>query len=519
MLLSQVFRRPLLSTLVIAAAIVLIATGLSVVSYLWVGQTNPGVVYEALSAVAIATVLAPSFLYPWIRTASRLKAANFEISTLASTDTLTSLPNYMTLLDRMAELLGNLNRGGQFAVLFVGLDHFKQVNDTLGHPRGDAVLIAVGERLRKLLRSSDTVARFGGDEFVVLLAPLSTYGDASAAASKIVATLSAPYDVDAQEVVIGASIGIAIAPVDGIERHQLLRNADLALSRAKSQGKRTWRFFEPAMAAALQARRNLELELRTALTLGSFELYYQPIISLKSGRVTTCEALIRWRNANRGIVLPGEFITVAEQIGIITDIGSWALRQACTACSQWPTGIRVAVNLSSVQFMRGDLYQAVTDALAQANLAPDRLELEITESVLLQDFEMVRGTLDRLRQSGVHVALDDFGTGYSSLSYLKLLPLDKVKIDRSFMADLEDERSLTLLRGVAQLNAALGITVVVEGIETPEQLDAASSEKSIHEAQGYLLGPPMPGREIAERLQSTRALQIRRDTPNLDQQR
>ena len=501
MFLIALLRHQVASTLLISGAITAIAVGLSVVSYQLIGEARPGVLYEALSALGIAGVLAPVFLYPWIRTAAKLRVANAEIRTLATTDALTGLSNALVLSDRLAHLLGDLNSNGQFAVLFMGLDQFKQVNDTLGHPRGDGLLVAVAERITQSVGETDLVARFGGDEFVIVHWPLASAAEGSHLASHLINAVSAPYSIDGQEIVIGASIGVAIAPVDGIERHQLLRNADLALSRAKAQGKRTWRFFEPAMAAAGQARRNLELALRTGLARGEFEIYYQPIINLRSGRIAACEALVRWRDADRRLVLPGDFISVAEQIGIITDIGNWVLREACAACSRWPDEIRVAVNLSSIQFIRSDLYKAVSDALELAKLPPDRLELEITESVLLQDFAIVGTTLSRLRELGVKIALDDFGTGYSSLSYLKSLPLDKVKIDRSFVADLPgDDRSLTLLRGVAKLAASLGIGVVAEGVETPQQLAIITAEESIDEAQGYLLGLPMPGREIAERL-------------------
>ena len=505
-LLSIILRHQLVSTFAISAVIVAIAVGLSIISFRLVGEARPGLLYEALSALAIASLLAPTFLYPWIRTAAKLRSAELANRTLATTDALPGLPNTLELAERFAQLLGDTNDSGQFAVLFIDLDQFKRVNDALGHPRGDALLAAVAQRLRNEVAVTDLVTRFGGDEFVVLKWPLASLDEASSLAARLISSISAAYSIEGQEIVIGASVGIAVAPVDGSGRHQLLRNADMALSQAKAQGRRTWRFFEPAMAAAARARRNLENDLRSALAARNFELHYQPVVELRSGRITGCEALVRWRDSNKRIVLPSEFIGVAEQIGIITEIGNWVLCEACTACRGWPDDIRVAVNLSSLQFIRADLLAGVSGALAQADLPPERLELEITESVLLQDFVSVRATLERLRQLGVRIALDDFGTGYSSLSYLKSLPLDKVKIDRSFVADLDEgARSLTLLRGVTKLCASLGMTVVVEGVETQEQLAVLTPEDSIDEVQGYLFGPPMPNREINQLLGSFRS--------------
>jgi diguanylate cyclase (GGDEF)-like protein len=497
MLPPAILRHPILSTVVLSMVVVLVAAALSVVSYQMLGEARPGVLYEALSAFGIAALLAPTFLYPWIRTAAKLRGANVEIATLAAKDNLTGLPNALVFTQRLKARLADMGEGGQFAVMFVDLDQFKQVNDTLGHPRGDAVLMEVAARLAAELRESDVAARFSGDEFVVLQWPLSTAAAASSLAGRLIAALSAPYEVDGQEIVIGASVGIAIAPGDGVEPHQLLRNADMALSRAKAHGKRTWRFFESTMAQALQARRNLELELRSALLRGGFELYYQPIVELKTRRVVACEALIRWRGSDQRMILPAEFIAVAEQIGIITEIGTWVLREACAACSRWPQGVRVAVNLSSIQLTRGDIVKTVTETLRQTNLPAGRLELEITESVLLHDFVAVRAMIERLRRLGVRVALDDFGTGYSSLSYLQSLPFDKVKIDRSFVSGLRDsERSLTLLKGVSRLSQSLGMTVVAEGVETEEQLEELK-RLGCTRAQGYLLARPMTAAGVA----------------------
>ena len=500
---SALLRHPVVATAGISAVIIALAVILSIVSYQALGQTNPGLTYEVLSALGISTLLAPTFLYPWIRTAAKLRQATVVITRLARTDALTGLPNSFVLRERMRQVMDDIVRGGPFAVLFVDLDHFKQINDTLGHPRGDALLAAVADRLRKVVRNSDLVARFGGDEFVVLQSPAASAGEASDLASRIIDELSASYEIEGNEIVIGASVGIAMAPADGVEPDQLLRNADMALYRAKSHGKRTWRFFETTMAAAVQTRRNLELDLRAALANKAFEIHYQPILDLRTGKITTCEALIRWRRSSRLMVPPSDFIPVAEEMGIIVDLGAWVLREACLKCAAWPPDVRVAVNLSSIQFKRDDIFDTIARTLAHARLPADRLEIEITESLLLQDFPSTRATLERLRRYGVRIALDDFGTGYSGLSYLHSFPLDKVKIDRAFLNGLDtDSRSRTLLRGVAQLSAMLGLTVTVEGIETEEQLSVVTAETSVHEVQGYLFGAAMPDREISELLKA-----------------
>jgi len=500
---SLLLKHPIVSTLGISAVIITIAVILSIVSYQMVGQKDPGLLYEVLSALGISSLLAPTFLYPWIRTAAKLRLASAELEKVARTDALTGLPNSAVFRNRIEDAIASMDHDGPFAILFIDLDHFKQINDTLGHPRGDALLVCVAGRLIELARDSDFVARFGGDEFVVLLSRVSSTGEVSELARRIVDSISAPYDVDGHEIVIGASIGIAVAPTDGVGPTELLRNADMALYQAKSFGKRTWRFFEASMAVAAQARRNLAVDLRAALASDAFELRYQPILCVRSMRITTCEALIRWRQAGRGIVLPAEFIPVAEEMGVIVEIGSWVLHQACMECSKWPSDVRVAVNLSPIQFRRGNIAEVISAALAQAGLPADRLELEITESVLLQDFPETRTILEQLRRLGVRISLDDFGTGYSALSYLHTLPLDKVKIDQSFVRSLAtDDRALTLLRAVAKLSWDLGLAVAVEGIETEDQFRIITAEDFIDEVQGFLFSPSLPSREI-EQLLST----------------
>jgi diguanylate cyclase (GGDEF)-like protein len=429
------------------------------------------------------------------------KNAEAKIHHLARYDALTGLPNRIFFHDQMEWALATMKRGHHCAVLFVDLDQFKQVNDTLGHPAGDALLFAVAERLRNIIRESDLVARFGGDEFVVLQTPLRNPEAAATLARRIVEELANSYDIDGHRVVIGASVGIAVAPRDGAGADVLLKNADMALYRAKSEGRGSWRFFEPEMDVKAQARRSLELDLRQAVATGAFEVYYQPLINLKTGRISTCEALLRWQHPERGMISPVEFIPIAEEMGLIVDIGNWVLRRACLDCAQWPDEVHVAVNLSPIQFRRGNVMRAITEALSDAGLATERLEIEITESVLLQDTEATRALLLQLREFGVRISLDDFGTGYSSLSYLHLFPLHKVKIDRSFLAGVgANKRSLPLLRNVARLITELGMSVTMEGVETKEQLDIIMSETSVDEAQGFLFSRPVPARELAKLL-------------------
>ena len=439
------------------------------------------------------------------------KSAEAKISHMARYDALTGLPNRTYFRDQIDKALGPTRHSGKScAVLFIDLDQFKQVNDTLGHPCGDQLLCAVADRLRKIIRDTDVVARFGGDEFVVFQSPVKHPKEAAALAKNIVKWQEEPYEIEGHHVVIGASIGIAITPHEAITADHLLKNADMALYRAKSDGRGTWRFFEPDMALQAQARRSLELDLRTALNNNAFKIFYQPLVNLKTRRISTCEALIRWPHPERGMIPPAEFIPIAEEMGLIHDIGRWVLKQACVEATQWPPQVRVAVNLSSMQFRRGDVVADVREALSLSGLEPNRLEVEITESVLLQDTPLTRASLHQLHELGVRISLDDFGTGYSSLSYLHSFPLQKVKIDRSFLEGLgSSDRPVTLLHGVARLSAELGMSVVVEGIETEEQLALISAEEGIEEAQGYLFSPPIPGRQIRKLLRAT-SVEIRR---------
>jgi diguanylate cyclase (GGDEF)-like protein len=429
------------------------------------------------------------------------RVAEAKINQLARYDALTGLPNRALFRDQMDAAVTGLRRRGPFAIHFVDLDEFKQVNDTLGHPCGDELLCVVADRLRAAVRGSDIVARFGGDEFVVLQYPLGHPKEAAALAERIVARLAEPFQISGNEVVIGASIGIALAPRDGTDADLLLKNADMALYRAKSDGRRAWRFFEHGMDVMAQARRNLQLDLRSAFANKVLQVHYQPLLNLHTKRISTCEALLRWPHPTRGMIPPAEFIPAAEEMGLIVDIGNFVLREACTECAKWPNDVRVAVNMSAIQFRRGDVAEGIREALAASGLAPGRLEIEITESVFLNDTELTRYWFDQLQEMGVTISLDDFGTGYSSLSYLHTYPLNKVKIDRSFLQGVgSSQRPLNLLHGVARLSADLGMSVAVEGIETQEQLALVAREKSVDEVQGFLFGHAMPSAEIRKML-------------------
>ena len=429
--------------------------------------------------------------------------AEAKISHLARYDELTGLPNRVNFRDEIERLLRVPHDADQLsALLFVDLDQFKQVNDTLGHPCGDQLLCAVADRLREMLRPEDFVARFGGDEFVVFQQNINSAEDAASLARRIVDHLSERYKIDNHLVEIGASVGIAMT-LPGISGDTLLKNADMALYRAKADGRGTFCFFREELAQIVESRRILELDLRKALANEEFELFYQPLVNLKSGKITTCEALLRWNHPVRGTVSPIDIIPVAEDMGLIVDLGRWILRKACMECMKWPEGVSVAVNFSPQQFHQRDVLSEVRYALEISGLPAQRLEIEITESSLLRNTQLTHDVLSQLGTLGVKISLDDFGTGYSSLSYLHNFPLQKVKIDRSFLEGIDSDRPLTLLRGVARLSADLGMSVVVEGIETNEQLERISTDGTVSEAQGYLFSRPVPAVRMRQLLNAS----------------
>ena len=417
---------------------------------------------------------------------------------LARQEPLTGLCNRVGLHDRLdAALAEAAGTGAPLAVLMLDLDRFKAVNDTLGHPVGDALLRKVAERLRKATRREDVVARLGGDEFAILQAGAEQPQAAEALARRLVDLVGRTYVVDGHMLNVGVSVGVAIAPADGRDADDLLKHADLALYRAKAEGRGTYRFFEPAMNAQMQARRSLEIDLRRALALKQFDLAFQPQIRLETGQVTGFEALLRWNHPERGPVSPALFIPLAEEIGVIVGIGEWALRAACREAAGWSQPASIAVNLSPVQFRGGKLVETVMNVLAQTGLDPARLELEITEGALLENTDSVLDVLNGLRALGVKISMDDFGTGYSSLSYLQKFPFDKIKIDQSFVRGMEDNAECgAIVRAIARLGASLGMRTTAEGVETPTQLDAIRAE-GCTEVQGYLTGRPMPAAQAA----------------------
>src|SRR3984957_15649048 len=430
------------------------------------------------------------------------RTAEARITHLARYDELTGLPNRVNFRDEIERLLAVPHDAEQLsALLFVDLDQFKQVNDTLGHPCGDQLLCAVADRLRAMLRPEDFVARFGGDEFVVFQQNIRSPDEAAALASRIVDHLSERYKIDNHLVEIGASIGIAMTA--DVSADTLLKNADMALYRAKADGRGTFCFFREEMEQIVEARRILELDLRRALANEEFELFYQPLVNLQSGKISTCEALLRWNHPLRGTVSPIDIIPVAEDMGMIVDLGRWILRKACLECMQWPEAVSVAVNFSPQQFHQRDLLSEVRYALDVSGMPPQRLEIEITESSLLRNTQHTHELLSQLRELGVRISLDDFGTGYSSLSYLHNFPLQKVKIDRSFLEGIDTDRPLRLLRGVARLSADLGMSVVVEGIETNEQLELVNADGTVSEAQGYLFSRPVPAVRVRQLLNAS----------------
>ena len=431
------------------------------------------------------------------------KRAQERITHLAKFDELTGLANRAQFRERINAMLSTVHeRQNHITIHLIDLDRFKSINDTLGHPIGDKLLKEVALRLSTVIGPADMITRFGGDEFVVLQSITKRRQDAEWLAQRLARTLKEPFEIDGHRMDIGASIGIAMAPIDGINADELLKKADMALYAAKNGGGGDHRFFAMDMEAAVQERRALELDLRDAIASEQFELNYQPLVDLRSGRVTTCEALLRWTHPVRGKVPPAVFIPVAEETGLIIAIGEWALNRACVEAATWPHGVKVAVNLSPVQFRDRGLALQVVSALAKSGLPAQRVELEVTERLLLEDNDRTLATMQQLKNLGVSLSLDDFGTGYSSLNYLRKFPFDKIKIDQTFICDLGDERDARAIIGaVASLGAGLDKIVVAEGIETEEQLKLVTSQ-GCHEGQGYLFGRPMSGDAIRARLEA-----------------
>ena len=422
--------------------------------------------------------------------------ADEQIAHMARHDALTDLPNRIMLRERLQHELKRVKRGECLAVLCLDLDQFKSVNDTLGHPIGDELLKLVADRLRGCTREPDTIARLGGDEFAIIMTQMKEPTDAASLSRRIRESIIRPYQVDGHQIVSDLSIGISIAPIDGTESDILLKNADMALYGAKADGRGTYRFFEPDMNTRMKARRELEMDLRKALHNKEFELYYQPLVTLQTNEISAFEALLRWHHPTRGMISPAEFIPIAEETGLIIPLGEWVLKTACQETVNWPAHVKVAVNLSPSQLNNRNLVRVVNEALSESGMPARKLQLEITETVLMQNTFSTLATLHELRKLGVQIAMDDFGTGYSSLSYLRSFPFDKIKIDRSFIQDLSNGAGpLAIVHAVAGLANGLNMISTAEGVETQQQLETLQAI-GCTEMQGYLFSQARPAKEV-----------------------
>jgi diguanylate cyclase (GGDEF)-like protein len=426
------------------------------------------------------------------------RRADERITHLAHYDALTDLPNRASFHETLKQELARIAPDEQLAVLYIDIDQFKSVNDTLGHLIGDELLRSVAVSLSRCVRATDFVARLGGDEFAIVQTAVKTPDDVTDLLTQVFDAIREPFECLGHQVTTDASIGVALAPQHGVDLDQILKNADLAMYAAKSAGRRTYRFFEPEMDARVKARRVLEMDLRQAMTDGALEVYYQPCVSLGDNKITGCEALVRWRHSERGMISPAEFIPIAEETGLINQLGEWVLTTACAEAATWPEGIKLAVNVSPVQFKSGTLALKIVAALAASGLLASRLELEITEAVLIRDDEAALAILHQLRAIGVRIALDDFGTGYSSLSYLQRFPFDKIKIDRCFVNDIaEPDGSSCIVQAVVNIAAARHMTTTAEGVETQQQQQLLRA-LGCSEMQGYLFSPAKPAAEIKQ---------------------
>ena len=466
------------------------------------GQVVSGI-FETVDGRTVHFINTPLPSGGWIVThedISQQRDAEKQVEYLASHDPLTDLPNRASFREQLEHALLFNQEGTQLAVMFIDLDNFKAINDTLGHDIGDELLKMVAERIQSCLGDTEMVARFGGDDFVVMSWALRKPSQAAMLASRIRDEILKPYDLMDQHIVIDASIGIALSPGDGTDVDRLLKNADLALYSAKGAGRGTYHFFEQEMDVRMMERRSLELDLRAALMNGEFELHYQPVVNLESGRISCCEALLRWNHPRRGAVSPQFFIPLTEEIGLITPIGEWVLRTACKEAAGWPEDVTVAVNVSPAQFRGQSLVQTVMSALAGSGLAPERLEIEITEAILMERTDETLAVLNQLHGLGVRISMDDFGTGYSSLSYLQKFPFDKIKIDRAFISGLGDEgEAAAIVQAVTGIAGTFHMKTTAEGVETERQR-AIVTALGCTEMQGNLFSAARPAAEIAELL-------------------
>jgi diguanylate cyclase (GGDEF)-like protein/PAS domain S-box-containing protein len=438
----------------------------------------------------------PRYLINVVEDVTERRRADEKIAHLAHYDALTDLPNRVLFREQIERELRKANQGEQFALLYIDIDEFKGINDSLGHHVGDELLKTVATRIRGCIKPGDLIARLGGDEFAVIQTAIGSTAEVENFVARVYEAIRQPCQCLGHQLSTDASIGIALAPRDGTELDQLIKHADLAMYAAKAGGRRIHRFFESAMDASAKARLTMEQDLRQALVDGSFEIHYQPLVDLRRDEVTGCEALLRWRHPERGMISPAEFIPVAEDTGLINELGDWVLRTACAEAATWPDHIRLAVNVSPVQLKCQTLALKIAGALAATRLKASRLELEITEAVLIRDDEAALAILHQLRAVGVRIALDDFGTGFSSLSYLKRFPFDKIKIDRCFVSDIsETDGSSSIVQAVVNIAAALHMTTTAEGVETEAQRELLR-RLGCNEMQGYLFSAPKPAAQV-----------------------